>query len=186
MLICSAVHTYCTQTLTHTQYHSSVLLSLMFWMILQAVDELSNRTTLVTDPVHSIKKRKSVWRENVFLICLVLGSRGLDLWWKFESYLSSTPLFLRMVWTSAAVAGPCSFWPFNISFSSSSRDWNTENRRITVCVYTEKTGLLYLLFSYFVLLCMLFDLFCTLHIVLAVQMYPFCPANKSCSTENGI
>lgn len=27
--------------------------------------------------------------------------------------------------TSAAVAGPCSFWPFSISFSSSSMDWRT-------------------------------------------------------------
>lgn len=62
MLFRSAGLTYIPHTNTHTY---SVLLSLMFWMILQAVDELSNRPTLVTDPVHSIKKRKSVGRENI-------------------------------------------------------------------------------------------------------------------------
>lgn len=49
---------------THTQYYSSVLISLMFWMVLQAEDELSNRPTLVTDLVHCIKKGKSVGRKN--------------------------------------------------------------------------------------------------------------------------
>jgi len=52
---------------------------------------------------------------------------------EIETYLSSMPLFLSMVWTSAAVAGPCSFWPFNISFSSSSRDWNRESNDYKCC-----------------------------------------------------
>lgn len=79
MLFCSAGRTYCTQTLTHTQYHSYVLLSLMFWMILQAVDELSNRPTLVTDPVHSIKKRKSVQYTFVFKDGVNFSGRGWTL-----------------------------------------------------------------------------------------------------------
>ncbi len=42
----------------------------MFWMILQAVEELSNRPTLVTDPIHAIKNRKSVGREKDVLKCM--------------------------------------------------------------------------------------------------------------------
>lgn len=44
----------------------------------------------------------------------------------FFTYLSIRFLCLRMWLTSAAVAGPCSFWPFSISFSSSSMDWGWE------------------------------------------------------------
>lgn len=40
-----------------------------------------------------------------------------------KSYLSTMFLCLRMWFTSAAVAGPWSFCPFSISFSSSSIDW---------------------------------------------------------------
>ncbi len=66
-----------------------------------------------------------------------------------------------MVWTSAAVAGPCSFWPFNISFSSSSRDWNTENRRTTVFMYWEMVYLI----------CSIVVLYLNMHVIWDVLHY---------------
>lgn len=39
------------------------------------------------------------------------------------NYLSSIFLIANMKLTSLAVIGPCNFWPFNISFSSTSIDF---------------------------------------------------------------
>lgn len=47
-------------------------------------------------------------------------------WAWCATYLSTRFLCSRMRCTSAAVAGPCSFWPFSISFSSCSMDWVKE------------------------------------------------------------
>lgn len=52
-----------------------------------------------------------------------LINNSIDLKWNGVNYLSSIFLIANMQLTSLAVMGPCNFWPFNISFSSSSMDF---------------------------------------------------------------
>ncbi len=64
------------------------------------------------------------------------------------TYLSSRFLCLRMRWTSAAVAGPCSFWPFSISFSSSSMDWTRGHNHAEVWTLVRWQKTLYFFLMY--------------------------------------
>ena len=49
------------------------------------------------------------------------------------SYLCSKSLLLSTTFTSAAVGGPCNFWPFNNSSSNCSIVWQSKNGIVKTC-----------------------------------------------------
>ena len=53
-------------------------------------------------------------------------------------YLSSMPFCWSTAFTSAAVGGPCSFWPFSMSSSRSSSVYSTASISHCACVQTPK------------------------------------------------
>lgn len=115
----------------------------VLWVVLQTLYELCHRVALIADLIDCIEqwepggrgeeeeegfRARKVQHDSWGFPASANGGSAARWAW-CATYLSTRFLCSRMRCTSAAVAGPCSFWPFSISFSSCSMDWVKEAKK---------------------------------------------------------